>query len=367
MKLSSLIARFGRSRSEATAAAAAPAADAREGPADEPAPDARATEEALDVQPDEEARERRAVAEPGAEDEKIKGDTKNDNGGTMKRAVRATGALRAAFKYEVAASVQTDTGCVREINEDCGRFVRPSDERVLKERGVLLVVADGMGGHSAGEVASGMAGELVPRLYFDSGGEPYAALRGAVEEANRRIHTASLEDESKRGMGTTCTALVLLEGQAFAAHVGDSRLYMLRGGKVYLLTEDHSAVMEMVKLGLITMEQARHHEDKNVILRALGTSPEVEVTMLEPFSVRLGDQYLLCSDGLYDLVPDDEIERELSAAEDIHAAGERLITLAKARGGHDNITVGIAAVVAANGAGEKAVDLRATREWRVQG
>ena len=286
----------------------------------------------------------------------------------FKRAKSDDDGVRPKPDYEVAASVQTDTGCVREINEDSGRFVRPSDERLLKEKGVLLVVADGMGGHSAGEVASGMAAELVPRLYFDSDAEPHAALRGAVEEANRRIHAASLEDESKRGMGTTCTTLVLLDGQAFAAHVGDSRLYMLRGGKVYLLTEDHSAVMEMVKLGLITMEQARHHEDKNVILRALGTTPEVEVTMLEPFSVRLGDQYLLCSDGLYDLVPDDEIERELSAAAgDIRAAGERLITLAKARGGHDNITVGIAAVVPANGGSARGLDLRATREWRVQG
>jgi protein phosphatase len=285
----------------------------------------------------------------------------------FKRAKPDGAGRRTQLDYEVAASVQTDTGCVREINEDCGRFVRPSDEGVQKEKGVMLVVADGMGGHSAGEVASGMAAELVPRLYFDSGGGPREALRGAVEEANRRIHAASLEDESKRGMGTTCTALVLLGGQVYVAHVGDSRLYMLRDGKVYLLTEDHSAVMEMVKLGLITMEQARHHEDKNVILRALGTTPEVEVTMLEPFSARLGDKYLLCSDGLYDLVPDDEIERELSAAADIHAAGERLVTLAKARGGHDNITVGIAAVVPPNGGGAKAVDLRATREWRVQG
>lgn len=285
----------------------------------------------------------------------------------FKRAKSDADGARPKPDYEVAASVQTDTGCVREINEDSGRFVRPSDERQLKEKGVLLVVADGMGGHSAGEVASGMAAEFVPHLYFDSDAEPHAALRGAVEEANRRIHAASLEDESKRGMGTTCTTLVLLDGQAFAAHVGDSRLYMLRGGKVYLLTEDHSAVMEMVKLGLITMEQARHHEDKNVILRALGTTPEVEVTMLEPFSVRLGDQYLLCSDGLYDLVTDEEIERELSDAADISTAGERLITLAKARGGHDNITVGIAAVVPPGNGGAKAVDLRATREWRVQG
>ena len=274
---------------------------------------------------------------------------------------------RPPLEYEVAASVQTDKGCVREINEDSGRFVRPSDAVLLAEKGVLLVVADGMGGHSAGEVASQMAAELIPRLYYDAGGEPQEALKGAVEEANRQIHAASLEDESKQGMGTTCTALVLLGGQAFAAHVGDSRLYMLREGKVYLLTEDHSAVMEMVKLGLITMEQARHHEDKNVILRALGTAPEVEVATLEPFSVRLGDQYLLCSDGLYDLVPDDEIERELQAGEDIHAAAERLITLAKARGGHDNITVAVAAVVPAGDGAVGAVDLRATREWRVQG
>ena len=285
----------------------------------------------------------------------------------FKRAKSDGAARRPPLDYEVAASVQTDKGCVREINEDSGRFVKPSNAELLKGKGVLLVVADGMGGHSAGEVASGMAAELIPRLYYDAKGEPQEALKGAVEEANRQIHAASLGDESKRGMGTTCTALVLLGGQAFAAHVGDSRLYMLREGKVYLLTEDHSAVMEMVKLGIITMEQARHHEDKNVILRALGTTPEVEVATLEPFSVRLGDQYLLCSDGLYDLVPDDEIGRELTAAEDIHAAGERLITLAKARGGHDNITVGIAAVVPANGGGAEAVDMRATREWRVQG
>ena len=260
----------------------------------------------------------------------------------FKRAKSGEAATRPHADYEVSASVQTDVGCVREINEDSGRFVRPSDPEVLKEKGVLLVVADGMGGHSAGEVASGMAAELVPRLYFESKGEAQDAFKKAVEEANRRIHAASLEDESKRGMGTTCTALVLLDGQAFAAHVGDSRLYMLRDGKVYLLTEDHSAVMEMVKLGLITMEQARHHEDKNVILRALGTTPEVEVAMLEPFSVRVGDH-------------------------DIHAAGERLITLAKARGGHDNITVGIVAVVPAGTEAAEAVDMRATREWRVQG
>lgn len=296
----------------------------------------------------------------------------NGNGMTMPESTRATGSLEAedAGAFEVEASVQTDVGRVREINEDSGRFSRPSDPATLASKGVLLVVADGMGGHSAGEVASGMTIELVPRLYYGSASPAPDALREAVEETNRQIYAASLADESKRGMGTTCTALALVNGEAFAAHVGDSRLYMMRGGKVYLLTEDHSAVMEMVKLGLITMDEARTHEDKNVILRALGTSPEVEVATLEPFHVRAGDKYLLCSDGLYDLVPDDEIERELSAAADIHAAGERLIEIAKARGGHDNITVGILELAPApdsdgdatperdNGAGE-------TREFRV--
>jgi len=166
-----------------------------------------------------------------------------------KRSGGKTTEERSTVAHEIVASVQTDKGCVREINEDSGRLVHPSDEAQSKKRGTLLIVADGMGGHSAGEVASGMAVELIPEIYYASKGEPSDALKEAVEEANRRIYAASLEDESKRGMGTTCTALCLLDGQAFAAHVGDSRLYMLRGGKVYQLTEDHSAVMEMVKLG----------------------------------------------------------------------------------------------------------------------
>jgi protein phosphatase len=286
----------------------------------------------------------------------------------MKEAIKATGSLRAAKNYEVVASVQTDQGCVREINEDSGQFVKPNDPALLMSKGVLLIVADGMGGHSAGEVASRMAVEHISRLYHEKKGEAQDALRQAVEEANRRIHAASLEDEDKHGMGTTCTALAILNGQAFAAHVGDSRLYMLRDRKIYLLTEDHSAVMEMVKLGVITMDEARNHEDKNVILRALGTNPEVEVTMLKPFSVRVGDQYLLCSDGLYDLVPDQEIESVLGSAEDIHAAGEQLIALAKSRGGHDNITVGIVGIVpAGKKTAAEAEDISATREWRVRG
>ena len=267
-----------------------------------------------------------------------------------------------APSFEIAASVQTDKGCVREINEDSGRMVRPSDPALLAAKGTLVVVADGMGGHSAGEVASQMAADVVSRVYYEARARPGEALGHAVAEANRRIHAAAAADESKQGMGTTCTALALCGGRGFAAHVGDSRLYMLRAGQLDQLSEDHSAVNEMVKLGIITKEQARTHEDKNVILRALGTSPEVEVSVLEPFPVREGDRYLLCSDGLHDLVLEDEIASVLTEAEDIHAAGERLIALAKERGGHDNITVGIIAIMPEGTAAAEAENLRTTRE-----
>ena len=275
---------------------------------------------------------------------------------------KETRQFEAPRAFEIDASVQTDVGCVREINEDSGRMVRPADPRLLEEKGTLVVVADGMGGHSAGEVASGMAADVVARVYYETRGEPAQALRRAVEEANRQIHQAAAEDAAKHGMGTTCTALALCRGQAYAAHVGDSRLYMLRGGRLYQLSEDHSAVNEMVKLGIITKEQARTHEDKNVILRALGTTPEVEVSVLEPFAVREGDRYLLCSDGLHDLVLEDEIASILSETEDIHAAGERLITLAKERGGHDNITVGIIAIMPEGTAAAEAEKAPTTRE-----
>lgn len=267
-------------------------------------------------------------------------------------------------KYEIAASLLSDVGCVREVNEDCIRFVQPGDPNVVAKKGVLVLVCDGMGGHSAGEVASNKAIDVISRVYYEDNGAMQPALKKAFNQASREIFEMSEKDEALKGMGTTCTALVLKNGSALAAHVGDSRLYLIRNGGIYVMTEDHSEVMEMVKRGLISLEEARHHPDKNVILRAIGSHPQVEVsTWDEPMPVREGDRFLLCSDGLYDLVEDEEIKTEVEKAEP-QAACQSLIALAKERGGHDNISVGIIAIKPIAEAEEKPV--RETREMEAR-
>jgi PPM family protein phosphatase len=248
---------------------------------------------------------------------------------------------------DITASVQTDPGCVRETNEDNGRHVNLYAAETNHHKGTLTIVADGMGGHSSGEVASEMAVELISHYYYaDDADASSASLRQAIEQASRQIYETSVSDEKFFGMGTTVVALVVQNNTAFAAHVGDSRLYRLRGQEMEMLTMDHSQVMEMVKQGLISMKEAQNHEDKNVILRAVGTQPSVEVEVSNPFSVEAGDEFLLCSDGLCDMVEDKEILDIWLNAGDIHAACEQLISLAKERGGRDNITVGIVRVSA---------------------
>lgn len=270
----------------------------------------------------------------------------------------------AAKEFEIVASVCSDPGCIRDSNQDCGRFIKPGYASLLSRKGVLAIIADGMGGHSGGEVASALAVDTIGRAYFEIEGSPLAALKKSFEEANGQIYERSTTDDSLKGMGTTCTALAIYGGQAIVAHVGDSRLYLLRGGELYLMTEDHSAVMELVKTGIISLEQARHHEDKNVIVRALGTAPQVEVSVWEnSLSVREGDRFILCSDGLYDLVEDADIKNLVFSAPDDHSACEQLIDLAKRSGGHDNITVGILSISPAGQV--QAKKLRETRELEV--
>lgn len=253
----------------------------------------------------------------------------------------------------VVASLLTNEGCDRELNEDCSRHIHPGDPKTLAAKGVLTIIADGMGGHSAGEVASRIAVEVIARVYYEDSGGPEAALEKAFHEANRKIYEASLSNQGRKGMGTTCTALVLRNGSALCAHVGDSRLYLIRGGQIYVMTEEHSVVMDMVRRGLISPEVARHHPDKNLITRALGSDRQVKVSAWQqPFPVRPGDHFLICSDGLYDMVEDEEMKRVALGDEPAAACG-KLIALARQRGGHDNITVGIVRVQAGGSAKSK--------------
>lgn len=261
--------------------------------------------------------------------------------GTEGAAASGAAGDNAVPELRVDIGTLSDVGCVRDVNEDSIRVIRPTEPNELAKRGILVVVADGMGGHNAGEIASRLAVEVVVQRYSDDSKEPGKALAKSVEHANRVILDAASKDARYTGMGTTCTALLLRGGLAYCAHVGDSRLYLVRGNDIFLMTEDHSAVMDLVKQGTITADEARHHPDKNVIIRALGGRPDVEVAAWEkPLSVRPGDTFLLCSDGLYDLIEDNELFDAMRGALP-QLACERLVELAKQRGGPDNITVGI--------------------------
>jgi len=242
----------------------------------------------------------------------------------------------------VTAAVASDVGCVRAVNEDSGIVVVPHDPSVLVRRGVLIVVADGMGGHSAGEVASRLVIETMSKRFYESEGHPGQALREALDAANRAVFKKAGEDPGLAGMGTTCTAVAVIGSDAFCAHVGDSRLHMVRGSAIYQLTEDHSAVRDMVARGIISAAEARRHADRNVLLRAVGTHERVEGTFwAEPLTLRDGDILVACTDGLHDLVDVEELRVEVEAALPV-AACDRLVALARERGGHDNITVAVA-------------------------
>lgn len=283
------------------------------------------------------------------------------NASAVHARVGANGAPSPELRVE--AGLASDPGCVRETNEDFARIIRPTTSEDLARRGLLAVVCDGMGGHEGGEIASRLAVETIVKRFETDEGDPLVILPRALQAANRAIFEAANRNAKLRGMGTTCTALILRGGLAYSAHVGDSRLYLVRAGEIFLMTEDHSAVMDLVRRGVISRDEARHHPDKNVISRALGSHGEVEVTgWPQPFAMLPGDRFLLCSDGLYDLVGDDVL---LATTRDVHpqVACDRLVTLAREAGGHDNISV---AILAMSAAGEPAAPAaKATRAVEV--
>jgi serine/threonine protein phosphatase PrpC len=220
----------------------------------------------------------------------------------------------------------SDLGRQRQGNED-NYFVRAP----------LFVVADGMGGAQAGEVASEMAVESFERA-LPEGPAVGEALAEVIRDANRRIHERSHSDEQFAGMGTTVTAAYVGESDVTLAHVGDSRAYLWRGGELTRLTRDHSLVGELVARGKLTEEQAEAHPQRNVITRALGAEPEVDVDV-EVFGARDGDVFLLCSDGLTGMIQEPGAQRVLESMSDVKQAGRELIAAANAAGGRDNITV----------------------------
>ena len=229
--------------------------------------------------------------------------------------------LRVAEQY-----AGTDTGRQRRANEDS-----------LLTRSPLFVVADGMGGAQAGEVASRIAVEAFQHGLRDAS-EPEVAMAGLALAANSRIHERSHSHAEQAGMGTTLTAVYVGEEDVSIAHVGDSRAYCLRDGELARLTEDHSLVDELMRQGRLTPEEAVEHPQRSVITRALGPEGTVDVDT-RSFRARAGDVYLLCSDGLTTMVAEEQIAAILRSNPRLRDAGEALIAAANEAGGRDNITV----------------------------
>jgi protein phosphatase len=259
-------------------------------------------------------------------------------------------AVAAAAPWHLETGTATDPGCVRELNEDTLLLRVPDSPDAMRRHGVLAVVCDGMGGHEAGEVASALARDTIAASLDADDTQLPDALVQAIQSANGAIFDAGRKQSALRGMGTTCCAMILRDGAAWCAHVGDSRCYLLRDGDLLLMTEDHSAVMDMVRRGILSLEEARHHPDKNVISRALGSHASIEVSSWShPFVVQPDDAFLLCSDGLYDLVSDADIRATmLYGKPHAQVACDRLIALARERGGLDNISVVIVQLRAAD-------------------
>lgn len=233
----------------------------------------------------------------------------------------------------------TDTGMRRSNNQDSHAIVRASNQEAWRHRGHLFMVADGMGAHAVGELASKMACDNIPHTYNKAkSGDASDAIVKAYREVGALIHTRASANRDFQGMGTTCTTLLLLPEGALIAHVGDSRCYRIRRGRIDQLSFDHSMVWELMRRNLLPPDEANLAVPKNVITRSLGPDPNVEVDLEGPIAVQTGDVFLLCSDGLSGPVSDPELG---VFAEQFHPtdACRYLLSLANLRGGLDNITV----------------------------
>jgi serine/threonine protein phosphatase PrpC len=238
----------------------------------------------------------------------------------------------------------THPGCLREINEDVVAYTLQKDAGRVGSSGALAVLADGMGGHAAGEVASGIAADTILRRYYELEGEPPKVLAGCFAEANQAIYERGRSDPVCAGMGTTCTVLAIKDNAFYLGHIGDSRAYLLRDGNLQQISEDHSLVAQMMRDGAITADEAALSPQRGVILRALGMQPTAEPSISRKgFPLRAGDIFVLCSDGLSDVVADSAISEAVIRLTPFQAC-RALIDQALAAGGPDNISVGVIAV-----------------------
>lgn len=244
---------------------------------------------------------------------------------------------------QLIIAARTDPGCdpAKAVNEDAFATCTAAC-------GTFLAVCDGMGGHDGGRVASTTAIQVLQSLIETAPPDGASArfLRGIIETAGRAVHALAAPDDDEHRPGSTCVALLFGHGTPVVAHVGDSRAYRIRGGKIERLTNDHSLVNDLVLAGVMSPSDAHNHPDAHRITRALGMTAQVVVDVREMQDLLPNDCFLLCSDGLTDLVTDDEIAQTLGNSNqvDIEAACGTLIELAKKRGGHDNITVIVAQV-----------------------
>ena len=232
---------------------------------------------------------------------------------------------------------KTDIGMVREVNQD---YVYVSDSPIGKLPN-LLVVADGMGGHKAGEFASRFTVEVLKDELANSVEDaPEAMMKQAITSANQKLLETAKQDSKLEGMGTTLVVATVIDRTLYFANIGDSRLYVLNDD-IKQVSKDHSLVQEMVRLGGIKQEEAKHHPDKNIITRAIGASDKLEIDFYE-YRLKKEDIILMCTDGLSNMIEDNEILRIVKSSRDVVEAVERLIERANQNGGNDNIVVVIA-------------------------
>lgn len=241
----------------------------------------------------------------------------------------------------------SDVGCQRENNEDSFLYWEPADDREFQRMGRLAVIADGMGGYEGGQEASRIAVETVRDVYDKvMQNDPQVALVEAFLTAHDKIQNYAVENPELQGMGTTCTALVIRERQMHLAHVGDSRLYLVRDSGISRLTRDHSYVGRLVESGIVRAEDAERHPQRHILTAALGAGSELAVDGMEQtMKLQEGDDLLLCTDGLWGVVTEDEMQNAMANYTPIECCRE-LVKLARQRGGPDNITLQVLRLVA---------------------